>query len=354
MRIPEEEAYKYLGVHLHRNTNWTKHVEEVITKGKAAVAKHMRFLASQHLDRAVRLLVYKQYVRPVLEYGAEVWTATASQSRQLEAIQLSAARAILGCFHGTASVAVRAELGLEPLSERRTLAQLRWYGKLCVMPQHRYPVRVLSQHSGARSWKGRLEKDWQHTVGGQAGAGDLPSFFSTHGPSAFGVAARLFRSACQQRHEHDLNRYSTLTHLPLIPTYHNKLQPYLRGVHDPGVLLKMKCRTGSIQINHLLHKRHLTDSPTCPCCDAVETLEHFFLHCPAYMDRRARLRADLEELAGSYVPSLYSLDDTSIVCGLLSDRPWFLSGCFTQANRHICSFLADAWACRESIVTFDW
>ena len=65
--IPRQQDYKYLGVVLGHHATWTSHVDEVVRRGKAALAKHSRVLASRSLDRAVRLLVYKQYVRPVLE-----------------------------------------------------------------------------------------------------------------------------------------------------------------------------------------------------------------------------------------------------------------------------------------------
>ena len=52
----------------------------------------------------------------------------------------------------------------------------------------------------------------------------------------------------------EINDRSTLIHLPHLSLYPNKLQPYLRGMRwSKGREIKMKCRTGSLEINHLLH-----------------------------------------------------------------------------------------------------
>jgi len=351
--IPEMDTYKYLGVQLHGNASWTPHVSMVIAKGKTALAGYMRFLGARHLSKEVRLLVYKQYVRPVLEYASEIWTATETQSKQLEGIQLSAARAILGCFPGAASVAVLAELGLEQLAERRAKAQLRWYGKLRSMQPDRYPAQVLSQHTGPRSWLGALQQAWHRIVGGQEGVGDLVSFFTSHGPAAFSLASRCLHAACHQRQLTEISARVTLAHLPHVGLYSRQLQPYLCGPPSSGSHIKMQCRTGTLPINALLNTRHLASTPRCPCCDSAdETFEHVFLACPPYMDIRAAMRDGLGQLAAPAVDALFSqTDERLVVSTLLSDRFWARLGCFEEANRLICNFLASVWTIREAMVS---
>ena len=148
---------------------------------------------------------------------------------------------------------------------------------------------------------------------------------------------------------------STLAHLPRISVYPGKLQPYLRGLPDGGMHLKMQCRTGTIPLNGLLTTRHITSNASCPCCAAEETVAHFFLHCPAYMDQCSLLRSTLMQIAGTSSDSLFAnADDEHVVSCLLSDRYWASLGCFEDANRPICRFLARAWAIRDAIASWDF
>jgi len=129
-------------------------VQETIRKGRAALAKYGTYLRTRSLSRHVRLVLYKQYVRPVLEYGTEVWWPTNTESAQLERMQLQAARAVLGCFDRTPGVAVRAELGLEELSVRRRRARLWWYSSLRDMMTERLPAQVYSASTSSHLQQG--------------------------------------------------------------------------------------------------------------------------------------------------------------------------------------------------------
>ena len=115
----------------------------------------------------------------------------------------------------------------------------------------------------------------------------------------------------------------------------------------------MQCRTGTLQINALLHIRHLASHCRCPFCDSTdETLEHFYLACPPYMDLRAAMRDGLSQLAAPAVHALLSqTDERLVISTLLSDRFWARLGCFDEANRLICTFLAGAWTIREALVS---
>ena len=183
----------------------------------------------------------------------------------------------------------------------------------------------------------------------------MPSLFSTHGTSAFSVANNTLRAACTQLQHEEMSARSTLAHLPQISLYSDKMQPYLRGLPDSGMHLKMQCRTGTIPLNGLLTTRHIASNASCPCCAAEETVEHFILHCPAYMDQRSILRSTLTQITSSSSDSLFAdSDDGHTVSCLLSDRYWASLGCFEDANRAMCRFLARAWAIRDAIVSWDF
>ena len=71
-------------------------------------------------------------VRPVLEYSQAVWDPyTASDTQQLESVQLRAARFTMNRYRKTSSVgAMLAELNWESLASRRRTARLVLFHKI--------------------------------------------------------------------------------------------------------------------------------------------------------------------------------------------------------------------------------
>ena len=82
---------------------------------------------------------WKNSVRPVCEYACELWEGEISATwvTKLETIQYSFGKAALGLHANPAAVGVRAELGLEEMRFRRQELKLRWWGRLCAVPQER-------------------------------------------------------------------------------------------------------------------------------------------------------------------------------------------------------------------------
>ena len=52
---------------------------------------------------------------PQLAYAGEVWEGNAKFVKQLEKVQMAAAKRIIGCSSTTSDTALRAELGIYPL-----------------------------------------------------------------------------------------------------------------------------------------------------------------------------------------------------------------------------------------------
>jgi hypothetical protein len=67
------ESYKYLGLVLEKNFTWKAHLQKVLDKAR----KRMRALCGLGLRKGVSaramLRGWEVLVRPLMEYGAEVW-----------------------------------------------------------------------------------------------------------------------------------------------------------------------------------------------------------------------------------------------------------------------------------------
>ena len=78
-------------------------------KGKAHVGKMDAILTDSHLDTRIKRCILIHVIVPKLEY-AQVWEGNAKLVKQLETVQMPAAKKVLGCSSASNTV-LRAELG---------------------------------------------------------------------------------------------------------------------------------------------------------------------------------------------------------------------------------------------------
>ena len=93
-------------------------------------------ISNRDINLSVRRLLLLSVVRPSLEYGSEIWDCNKSQTRALESIILGGAKKILGCSSKTCNEAVWGDMGLETLKSRRDRAKLKWWYKVCRLPDN--------------------------------------------------------------------------------------------------------------------------------------------------------------------------------------------------------------------------
>ena len=70
---------------------------EEIGKGKSHVGKMVAILTDPHPDTRIRRCILMSVIVPMLEYAGEVWEGNAKFVKQLETVQMTAAKKILGC-----------------------------------------------------------------------------------------------------------------------------------------------------------------------------------------------------------------------------------------------------------------
>jgi len=66
-------SIRYLGVHLHESGSWDGHVQQAAHKGTQVLHKWARVLTSGRLPVRHKLRLINSHLRPVMEYGMEVW-----------------------------------------------------------------------------------------------------------------------------------------------------------------------------------------------------------------------------------------------------------------------------------------
>ena len=119
------ETYKYLGLILDKNFSWKKHLEKVLEKAR----KRSRALCGLGIRKGTSaraiLRGWEVLVRPVLEYGAEIWGE--KKWKEGEMLQMEMGRRVLGISKMTTKEVIQGELGLKSIRSRRVILRLRFW-----------------------------------------------------------------------------------------------------------------------------------------------------------------------------------------------------------------------------------
>ena len=83
--IPQVKAIRYLGVHIQDNLKWHTHIDMITSRSSTTLGFVKRTIPPT--SSQLRIRVYKQLVRPVLEYACYSWNPLPKTlSTQVEAI----------------------------------------------------------------------------------------------------------------------------------------------------------------------------------------------------------------------------------------------------------------------------
>ncbi|UYV80471.1 hypothetical protein LAZ67_19000259, partial [Cordylochernes scorpioides] len=144
---------KYLGYTLDPEINSSKHIEEVIRKGRDRL-KILKYISGREwgADATTLKLTYTSLIRPILEYGYQIYgTASETNLKSLERIQLSAARIITGLRNTCPNDIVLYEADIMPLKDRRSYNLPKYMNKIkSYGNKHRTSNYILNWESNLR------------------------------------------------------------------------------------------------------------------------------------------------------------------------------------------------------------
>jgi hypothetical protein len=321
------------------------------------VAKYKRIFSNRQLPVKLRILVYKTYVRPHFDYASEIWWTNSKQATRLEAIQMKVLRSILQCNARTNNEAVRAVLGVVPLKLRRQRFKLMWFAKALVEPKESLVASLPSCFTwGKRRGRAKQAANWFSQL--KAGADSLGDALddgekcllrqmrdqssklrtkalrkrkSLRKDKAIGFISKWnwkLKALHLKRAHLDFVLASTvqprLRILRLVVPHRRNILSGLDGRLQGAKLVKLRLLMGTSALHCDLSKYNCDISSDCPCCeDGEETLEHFLLKCPFFVDIRTRWCQELRGSAWGYVhwKSAYSEADDESKCALLLGYP---------------------------------
>ena len=270
-------THKHLGLTLDNNGTWNQHISDIVQKAnkKVGIMRNLKYT----LNRKSLELLYKAYVRPVLEYADIVWDGIPEYLvERIEKVQIESLRIISGLTISCSLQNIYRETGFRPLSERRKEHRIIMMYKILnghcpnyllelipprLADRHDYPTRrrdniidfYCRTEAFARSFFPTTLKDWNALP---VEVKQLPTL------SIFKLEIR--------------KRYFNTT---IVPHW------YYIGKRNVSVIL-CRMRNKCSALNYHLYINHVIDSPTCLNCDTNqnENVEHFFFDCMKYINIR--------------------------------------------------------------------
>ena len=327
-RLKVVRKYKYLGIWFTSNLRWDTHIASMLAKARARTKSLYITLGNSRLPARAKTLIWLSSVRPLLEYGCEVWTANTSDVRRLEASQLAAGKRIFRLNARTNSEAVRALMHAPDLQTRYAKARLKYVAKLMAMEKGRLARSVIMEMKPqpAEQYLGRTKHWWTRM-----------SDFIAADPVLATAFAKLNRSAARNQgvvptgidptiHDYEyapvdawrksVERWAKSTTLSTFMGRRqgSTLDLLRRGVIKDGDRLpsfpltrkanrganqtRLRLLAGTSALNGTMHKYRQGKSAGCPfasCDGPTENPIHFLLHCKGLEGPRKEYLARLTD-----------------------------------------------------------
>ena len=129
VEIGETDMYKYLGIELRSGLSFKAYKTRILREAKRRMMETWTMgMRKGELPVKDCERVWQALVRPVLEYGAEIWGEV--KWNEAEQVQREMGKMILRCSSKMANEVVTGELGWWSLKGRRDLLRLKFWGKI--------------------------------------------------------------------------------------------------------------------------------------------------------------------------------------------------------------------------------
>ncbi|KAG2191994.1 hypothetical protein INT47_006631 [Mucor saturninus] len=158
--IPHQPSFRYLGVPI--SNLGTINITELIAHNKQASLAALYSLVpigfnSHGLNPALLTRLYKQFIRPTMEYGLAISQTTKQHITQLQQIQHLALRKMLG-GHPTSEVAVAQKLtGLPTMHTRKNILQAKYIIRPNLLPPDALLTLLLPRLNAPRTRWSKLK-----------------------------------------------------------------------------------------------------------------------------------------------------------------------------------------------------
>jgi len=125
-RLQNVNSHPYLGIEFSCNLKWNLHLDILASKATRTLGMLQRVLKTA--DTKTRLVAYNTLVKPILEYGCQVWDPYLKKDiKKLEKIQNKALRFVFKIKHQISFSKLRKDTGILSLAKRRKRKRIKLY-----------------------------------------------------------------------------------------------------------------------------------------------------------------------------------------------------------------------------------
>jgi hypothetical protein len=372
--VPIASKYCYLGLWFQNDLSWDVHFEHVLQKVQKVTKCFMPLWKNRHINVEIKRIVLLSCVRPVIEYGSEVWLPTASQQQKIDAWQMHIIKLSMHSLsYNPCNEALLAEWGVKPMHLWLHERVLMFYAKLRLMPDNRLPKKVFGAvwYNNGRAaclpWQKHVDRLLcKYGVVLDDSASNLDKCKS--------IVKRCVKSVWHDEltlikpmQKVTLKRYIDW----VSPSLLRKLSwksccPYL-GCLTPsyGVELLMRVRLSCLPVHaHTAGFRQSDEdlqlrrrsqvqavSTTCPvCCNADESVSHFLFDCHGLQNLRSTMYDGIRAIpdCGNKLNGCLAIADSQKrVYRFVSDDYWGSEEKLECVLPCITQYLTDAWKIRN-------
>ena len=164
--LKQVQAFKYLGLVLSEGGGSEAAVKARVTAAWNKWREVSGVVGDRRMPRKLKVKIYTTVIRPVLMYGAEVWTVRKKEERLLETTEMRMLRRIRGVTlrDRMRSADIRRELGVERITSKIRTARLRWFGHVKRMDEDTWVKRVMEMEVEGRRARGRPTMRWMDNI----------------------------------------------------------------------------------------------------------------------------------------------------------------------------------------------
>ena len=273
-QIMEVDTHKHLGIYLSNDGSWHKQISYIKEKAWARIniMRRLKFV----LDRKSLETIYISFIRPILEYGNEIWDNCQQYEKDdLEKIQIEAARIATGTTKLVSIASLYSEIGWNSLDTRRKMQNLVLFYKMVNHLTPLYLSFLIPPTVNQTSRYNLRNASNISTINARTN-----QYFNSFLPSTIrdwnSLSEEHRNSTSVASFKHTLNQTNIS-----VPKY------FYVGDRRPQVLHKRLC-TKCSALNYEIYLKNLTDTPLCRCGN-IENSEHFFLQCRYYHRQRLEM-----------------------------------------------------------------
>ena len=279
--LDEVSKHKQLGVTFNEKMTFDDHINENCSKAMKRITVLKRI--NNKLPRNSRLTIYKSFIRPIIEYGWQLYNSSTDKGLQkLEKIQRAAILTVTWAYKKTSHIKLLREVGLTTLAKRRQKQQ--------VMFMHKHSKGLLPNYLQNLIPKTVAEK----TSYNLRNAGNISTGHSMkkryYLKSFIPSSIKTWNETNVELRSLDGEQFKT----KLALSYNEHLNTVFLMGNDKAALNHSRIRMGLSALNAQRHSYNFIPSGICHKCNAKsEDTVHYFLVCPSYTAQRTQLLQDL-------------------------------------------------------------